>query len=282
MSYARLKASTKDIDLVLGEAPTLKILEQGLLDSGYHVTAGLRPAYKQLAAARYFAKPTAPQWDVYVKTVCRRLQLSPGMVSRATREETGLAKLRIHRVAPSDIFIFKSITERAADRDDMDAIFAQGIEWNDVLDEMRWQSQNSVVAWAVAFFQSLEDFAKAGNAVPILPALEELADREAGEKRILQLVRDGANSPRKIQAAIQEDPAWVQSLVDNLLVRGALRHEKNGLRVAALAREHDEPSAKKRARGEERTTRQGAPVCNAWNHAAGCDCGFGGSHNSSR
>lgn len=233
MSYARLKASTKDIDLVLRDAETLTKLERALIASDYEILAGLRPEYQQLGAARYFAKTGAPQWDVYVRTVCRRLQLSPGMISRAAREERELPNFRIHRLAPSDIFIFKSITERAADKDDMDVIFAQGLEWNAVLEEMRWQSQNSDVAWAVAFFQALEEFARAGNVVPILRELEALADEEAGEKRILELVRAGSDTLPKLLMAINEDPDWVHSRLGALKERGELREVGGRLRPRA-------------------------------------------------
>ncbi len=233
MSYARLKASTKDIDLVLRDDATFAKLESALTRSDYLPITGLRREYEQLGAARYFEKPTAPQWDVYVRTVCRRLQLSPGMISRATREEPDLSKLRIQRLAPSDIFIFKSITERAADKDDMDVIFASGLEWDAVLDEMRWQSQNSDVAWAVAFFQSLEEFANQGSAVPILRDLEKLADQEAGEKRVLELVRAGtADSLADLVKAIGEDPGWVEALVFSLKRRGKLVEQDGRIRIA--------------------------------------------------
>ncbi len=231
MSYARLKASTKDIDLVLRDTATLSKLEQALATSSYSVMEGLRPEYEQLGAARYFEKARAPQWDVYVRTVCRRLQLSPGMISRATREERELPNLRIQRLAPSDIFIFKSITERTADKDDMDVIFAQGLEWDAVLDEMRWQSQNSDVAWAVAFFQSLEEFARVGNAVPILRDLETLADQEAGEKKVLELVRAGTNTLTGLVKAIGEEPEWVAGLVASLRKRGRLRDDAGRLTI---------------------------------------------------
>lgn len=231
MSYARLKAATKDIDLVLKDNQTLATLEAALTNADYVLLAGLRPEYQQLGASRYFEKPTAPQWDVYVRTVCRRLQLSPGMIARATREETGLEKLRIQRLAPPDIFIFKSITERAADKDDMDAIFASGLDWPVVLDEMRWQSQNSDVAWAVNFCQSLEAFAAAGNAVPILRELAALADQEAGEKAVIEHVRNGTTTIADLQKSIKEDPAWVEGLVSALKERGRIVEESGRLRV---------------------------------------------------
>lgn len=232
MSYARLKAATKDIDLILHEEVTLALLDKALRDADYVPLAGLRREYQQLGAARYFAKPTAPQWDVYVRKVCRRLQLSPGMIGRAAREEKDLSMLRIQRVAPSDIFVFKSITEREADRDDMDTIAASGLDWNVVLDEIGWQSQNSDVAWAVNFYQSMEAFSDRGNRVPVLNELESLADQEAGEKRVLELVRDGVDDLQALKRSIGEDPAWVEGLVRALLERGRVVEERGRLRIA--------------------------------------------------
>lgn len=145
------------------------------------------------------------------------------MIDRAERIEPDLDRLRIFRVHPVDIFIFKSITDRPADRDDMDAIFATGLDWDTVLDEMRWQSANSERAWTGVFAQSMKELSEAGRDVPILDELEELADREVAQTLILERVRGGASQRSQLVEGMDEDPEWVETLIDDLVDSGRLR-----------------------------------------------------------
>lgn len=232
MTYASLKDVTKDIDLVLRDHASLATLERALEAAGYTSTTRIDRAYEALGASRYFDKPASPRWDVYVRRVCRKLLLSPGMIARAVREEPALQRLRVHRVAPSDVFIFKSITERIGDKEDMDAIFARApLPWDAVLDEMRWQCAHSEVAWSVAFLDALEQFVAEGSVVPILEDLRELAEREVGELAVLSRVREGASTREAVAKAMGEDPAWVARLIDGLVGAGRLVERDRTLRA---------------------------------------------------
>jgi len=231
MSYAGTKTATKDIDLVLRDAADLSRVRRALEALGYAATTKVDPAYEGLGAAGYFDKAASPRWDVYVLRVCGKLQLSPGMVSRATREEPDLKRLRIQRVAPSDIFIFKSITERPEDKDDLDRLYGLGLRWDIVLEEMQWQCLHSEVAWSAAFVGALEDLASEGKTVPILDPLRELADRQVGEIAVLRRVREGATTSASVVKAMGEDPAWVKGLIEGLVRRGAIVERDGILRI---------------------------------------------------
>lgn len=231
MTYAELKPATKDIDLVLRDAAALAPLERAMHDLGYTTTTKVDPAYEDLGAARYFDKPGAPRWDVHFRKVCRKLELSPGMVARAVREEPGFERLLIQRVAPSDIFIFKSITERPDDKFDMDQIYARGLDWGVVLEEMRWQCARSDVAWSVAFLDTMEELAGEDKVVPILDALRELAEREVGELAVLSRVREGAATREAVAKAMGEDAAWVAGLIDGLIAEGRLVERDGNLQT---------------------------------------------------
>lgn len=180
MSYLGLKDATKDLDFVLQDEGALSNLSQGLVGAGYRKTNLDRP-YDQLQAKAFFAKDQAPQWDLYVRQVCGCLTLSPGMRSRATALEPDLARLRIKACSPEDIFVFKSITDREADRDDM-ATIIPGIKWDVVLDEMEWQRANSETVWTSLFYGRLAELEDQGFRVPILSRLEEMATEDL-EKR---------------------------------------------------------------------------------------------------
>ena len=82
-------------------------------------------------------------------------------------------------MSPEDIFVFKSITDRPADEDDVELIHAQGVDWQAILMEMRWQSEHSATLWSPIFAQSMQIFADAGRTVSILRELVDLANRDA-------------------------------------------------------------------------------------------------------
>jgi hypothetical protein len=178
MSYLRLKTSTKDLDLVMQEKKTLAILEQSLRDCKYKAL-NLEKPYDQLRANALYKRDGAPQWDLYVGQVCGCLSLSPGIQKRATLVEPALVRLRIHACSPSDIFVFKSITEREADLDDLDLLASQGlVNWAVVLDEMDWQRQNSDTVWTVRFLERLEALEARGFTVPITKQVRALAEAD--------------------------------------------------------------------------------------------------------
>lgn len=177
MSYLRLKTSTKDLDLVMREKATLQRLEAGLTSAGY-ASVKLGVPYDQLRANALYKRTGAPQWDLYVGKVCGCLTLSPGMIKRATLVEPSLHRLRIHACSPEDIFVFKSITEREADLDDLDLLATRGLDWKIIQTEMEWQRENSDRTWTVLFHDRLQELADRGFTIPILSKIRELAEED--------------------------------------------------------------------------------------------------------
>lgn len=229
MSFAGLKAATKDIDIVV-EGPTpFNLLTQALKKVGYSAVTDLPEAYVSLGAAAYLDQDDAPRWDIYVRQVCNRLLLSPGMIERSIPVGLGMDKLELRRVDPADVFIFKSITDREADQDDMEDIFAQGLAWQTVLEEMQWQTANSDRAWSATFHATLREFSKGGRSVPILEELSELVETDVGQAHVLQLVDDGTNEKAAIMDAISEDAEWVEAIIDRLVQTGRLTEESGRL-----------------------------------------------------
>jgi len=74
-----------------------------------------------------------------LETVCRKLRVSPGMLARSTLHDR-CGRLEIRRISPEDIFLFKSMTERIGDLDDMAVLSERGLDWQVVLDERMDQS----------------------------------------------------------------------------------------------------------------------------------------------
>lgn len=175
MSYLRLKSSTKDLDLVMPDKATLAVLEAGLKAVDY-ASVKLDKPYDQLRVTALYKRKGAPQWDLYVGKVCGCLPLSPGMRQRATLVEPSLKRLRIHACSAEDIFVFKSITEREADLDDLDLLATRGVDWKTIQAEMEWQGEHGDRTWTVIFHDRLQELADRGYTIPILPRLRQLAE----------------------------------------------------------------------------------------------------------
>lgn len=202
LGFHGLKDRTKDVDIVTTSRQDADRLAAVLEDLGYDALKEPAPEYERLKAAYLYGKPRHAQWDIYVRLVCGKLRLSPGMQERAGRLESGLRHLDVRVVAPQDILVFKSITERPADRVDMEAIHASGPDWAGVLQEMEWQARHSDQPWGADFHAAMETLDRDGFAVPILDDLQELARHEMEEWAVLYLLQNG--------------PMPVQRIVDRL------------------------------------------------------------------
>jgi hypothetical protein len=151
------------------------------------------------------------------------------MTQRSSAIDLSLETLDLRRVDPADVFIFKSITDREADREDMEDIFARGLDWETVLKEMRWQTANSERAWSAAFHRALKDFSEDGFAVPILDEVSDLAELDVVRARVLQLIDDGTTQRASVVDEIEEDADWLEGVVDQLVENGQLVEEDRRL-----------------------------------------------------
>jgi len=83
--------------------------------------------------------------------VCGGLKLSDAMAKRA-RNLFSMERGSVNMISLEDIFIFKSITSRERDREDMYLLFLQGLDFKVISDEIIWQNDNNMSAAWVAFF----------------------------------------------------------------------------------------------------------------------------------
>lgn len=134
-----LKDSTKDIDLVVEDRETFLTLAESLRDLGYEERGDLERAYDQLDPSIVLEKEGFPRWDIFVETVAGSLQLTDAMRERCDQSfEYG--NLRVHLLSLTDISLFKSITEREGDLEDV-ALIAQRatVDWEEILEEIETQ-----------------------------------------------------------------------------------------------------------------------------------------------
>ncbi|PIO02650.1 hypothetical protein COX85_02220 [Candidatus Micrarchaeota archaeon CG_4_10_14_0_2_um_filter_55_9] len=144
MSLRGLKDSTKDVDLVFADKQELNAFSEALEARGYEKYLEVNGEYEQLGTEVIYRKKGAAGFDLFLKTVCRALRLSKGMRKRAKLlGETG--KLAVFLCSEEDVFLFKSITERPQDVDDMAALLEskrEEFDWEAFKKEVEEQSRD--------------------------------------------------------------------------------------------------------------------------------------------
>jgi hypothetical protein len=170
------KVATKDIDLVMMSDEDAETVVAALSGTGFTEAKPEDETYRRLGATIMMQDSRGTRFDIFVKTVCRKLRITDGMISRSTRHAV-YGRLRINLVSPEDVFLFKSVTERAGDLDDMALLAERGLDWDVILGECLHQSRDVILeAFLAIRLQELEE-AK-GIVSPIKATLETLAEKK--------------------------------------------------------------------------------------------------------
>ena len=151
-----LKDSTKDVDIVVEDGQTFLTIAESLQDLGYEERRDLEAAYNQLDPSIVLEKDGFPRWDIFVEAVAGQLQLTPAMIERCDQSfEYG--NLHVHLLSLTDIFVFKSITEREGDLEDAALIARQAdLDWESIFQEIKTQEDRTGQFFSFAVLDTLD------------------------------------------------------------------------------------------------------------------------------
>ena len=149
--YNFSKTATKDIDLVVLSERDRKYIVRVLGSLGFSTKN--RPEKK--------SHPHVMVLDDYVIDVFAsdifRLRISKGILSRI-KEKVDFGNLTVSVMSPEDIILSKSMTDRTGDREDVVGILSESnVDWNTIIDECVWQSENSDFRFCVYLYDFLDD-----------------------------------------------------------------------------------------------------------------------------
>jgi len=151
-----LKDSTKDVDLVVEDGQTFVAVAETLQDQGYEERGDLEAAYAQLDPSIVLEKEGFPRWDIFVTTVAGQLQLTEAMIERCDRS-VEYGNLQVHLLSLTDIFLFKSITEREGDLEDVAVIGKQAdLDWDEIFEEIKTQEACTGQLFSFAVLDTLD------------------------------------------------------------------------------------------------------------------------------
>ena len=187
MVFRDQKNATKDLDLVFESEEDCKVFSKAAEETGFEKDRGLEAAYRKMMAAGVWRNAGGFCLDLFAKTVCDALELNEKMAERSTvLGEFG--RLTVKMVSNEDVILFKGITERPDDANDIAAIVRTAkIDWQTILDECKTQSRKR--AWyGLLYDKPVEIEEKHGIDAPIAERLSKLDKhallKEAYENRV--------------------------------------------------------------------------------------------------
>lgn len=230
MAFYGLKVATKDIDIILTNQQDLNSLHAALGEMGYMEPNPLviTEPYDEMQTNAILENKEGFRWDLFLNKVCGKLTLSAEMQNRANSLYQG-SNLKVSIASKEDLFLFKGITTRDTDLDDIRILAQSGLNWETIAQECKNQSQQTGLCWEDALYQNLQDLkTKYGIEAPIEKALRKTAEQKIIEVTLLGQIEKGNNTVSGIAKAIGEAPNFVRVELQKLVFKGLAEVDKSG------------------------------------------------------
>ncbi|OIO22052.1 hypothetical protein AUJ17_00840 [Candidatus Micrarchaeota archaeon CG1_02_47_40] len=197
MCFRNQKAGTKDLDLIFRSVQDFRSFASAIEKIGFFEAKQVETEYKDLMAAGIWKNSEDFRIDMFVNTVCRALHLSDGMVKRA-QPLADYGKLAVKLASNEDIILFKGITERQDDANDIAAIISQAdVGWDVVLDECKAQSMEH--KWYGLLYNKFAEIEEKHKiSAPIMKDLLELDRKSILEEAYARMLSHGMKKENAI------------------------------------------------------------------------------------
>lgn len=217
MAFRLLKDATKDVDLIVTSTAQFKHLAKGLAALGFKVVAG--SGVPAVGASAIFADGGGFRLDVYCQRVLRGLIFTEAMQGRS-EQFVEFGKLRVFLVSNEDIFLFKSITERSKDLDDMASLARTGLRWETIYREAEEQTRISGTIWPAFLLVKLEELKDVkGVTAPGLARLRKLAEKLMLKWLVTQRLESGLTVADDIAKELGLPKRWIEKTMRALKSR---------------------------------------------------------------
>jgi len=190
MKYG-LRHQTKDIDIVVNTEEEFRNLVDALLSSGFEKKVPENETYGRLTLSHILIRGHI-RIDLFCRCVCGKFSLSKKMMDRAS-VDVSLSRVRLLVCSLSDIFLFKSMTERDGDfLDCLKMTASYSLDWDAILDEAVSQSVDEHSVWITWITKRMEELSEEDANIPILEKMISLSDEyiEKWGKELEERCRD--------------------------------------------------------------------------------------------
>ena len=172
MIYHGLKVGTKDVDIVIDSPKEFIAAKKTLKKIGF--TAKIPTLeYKKFDINQIFVRGEY-RIDLFQKTVCKGFQLSKNMKERSQKVRES-KHLTVSLCSTTDIFMFKTLTEREGDIDDCISLTKVNIDWDSMLEEIKNQIKTSGnKVWITWIGERFNILTNRGLTIPIMEKVDKL------------------------------------------------------------------------------------------------------------
>jgi ferredoxin-fold anticodon binding domain-containing protein len=224
MALAGIKEATKDVDVIVMDDRDVRRLVRALEGLGYQGVPRPGREYMRMGASFILENVDGFRWDVFVAQIMRKLMFSESMRGR-TRGFGEYNKLKIGLASNSDIFLFKSITEREGDLEDMSSLVRAGIDSEVLLQEIGVQRKLlGTEIWVTYLNEKLTELdERYGIALPIKEQIDEMARKVYDKLEVTLLLRKGEMSMEELKERAEMSMEELKKAVEDLLSRKIIK-----------------------------------------------------------
>ncbi len=152
MLFYGFKSATKDIDIVFFSENDRKNFMEASESIGFEKINRISQEVK----TPVIMERKNARMDLFVNEIVS-FKMSPGIMSRI-KEKHEFGKLTADIVSAEDIILLKCATDRAGDRKDAAEMIAKlQINWETIINEAVWQTENGKKAFSVYLFDFFEE-----------------------------------------------------------------------------------------------------------------------------
>jgi hypothetical protein len=230
MAFRGQKLATKDIDAVFTSHRELQNFIQTLKNLGFFPLESISTEYMRLSTSTIMRNPEGMQFDLFCGRVCGGLEISKGMMKRAELFKK-FENLQVYLLSPEDIFLFKGMTERETDIDDMSTLAAGGLNWDAIKEECLSQKKRKI--WESFLADRLVELKERyGVDAPILKDLWKSADLELLKLVFTKIINEGNDTVDRVANIIRKkyrySESWTRRMLRKLVEKEILDVERQG------------------------------------------------------
>ena len=230
MTFIAAKIATKDIDVVLRSTEDVNLFIKAMEDAGFYHMKKLGKEYQTLGAWTIMERTDGMRFDIFDKQVCGAIEISDRMESRA-RFYKSFGNLDVYLMSPEDIVLFKGITDRKDDLDDMRILIERRIDWRIVEKECKLQKDGG--RWARALVDKLLELKEThGINSPIIRTMMDFGDMDLLENVFSKVIGSKKMTFKEITVMMKAKSgysgSWTRKQLNVLEGRRFLVKEKAG------------------------------------------------------
>jgi len=142
MSFHGLKDATKDVDVLFKNKHDCGEFFNTITELGYETSEQYFPPVIEMEATFFIYKDDEIWIDLFVENVMGKFALTDSIKKRSVKTNLSTKKLIVNCLDKHDIFLFKSITPRERDEDDLILLLTKSeIDFKIIHDEIKNQSK---------------------------------------------------------------------------------------------------------------------------------------------